>query len=58
VGEEESGLDVTPIGVFPILENLIIELDIVVVDGVIESDCNHLGNVLCLEITRDGRPIL
>lgn len=44
---EEGGLDVAAIGVLPLsVEDLFVELDIVVVDGIIEGDGDHLRDVL------------
>lgn len=46
VGHEERGFDVTAVGVLALsVEDLLVELDVVVVDGVIEGDGDHLGNV-------------
>merc|ERR550517_80919 len=52
VGDEEGGLNVTSIGVPPSSEDLIIEVDVVVVDGVVKSDCNHLRDPLAVIVIR------
>ena len=45
VGDVESSLDVTTVGIFPLLvEDLGVEINIVVVDGVVEGDGDHLRN--------------
>merc|ERR1712223_2152243 len=48
VGDEEGGLNVTSIGVPPSSEDLIIEVDVVVVDGVVKSDRDHLWDPLAV----------
>ena len=48
VGDKEGGLNVTSIGVPPSSEDLIIEVDVVVVDGVVKSDCDHLRDPLAV----------
>lgn len=47
VGDEEGGLDVAAVGVAPLTrgKHFLVQLDVVVVDGVIEGDDDHLGNV-------------
>ena len=52
VGDEEGGLNVTSIGVPPSSEDLIIEVDVVVVDGVVKSDCDHLRDPLAVIVIR------
>lgn len=45
--DEECGLDVAAIGVASLpVEDLLVELYVVVIDGVVESDSNHLWDVL------------
>ena len=44
VGHEECPLDGTSIGVLSACEKLVIKLDVVIVDGIVESDHHHLGN--------------
>lgn len=46
VGYEERCFDVTAVGIFTFtVEYFLVQTNIVVVDGVIESYCNHLRNV-------------
>merc|ERR1711981_501406 len=43
MGHKEGGLYVTAIGIPPLsVEDLVVEVDVVVVDGVVEGDCDHL----------------
>jgi hypothetical protein len=60
VGDEEGGLDVAAIGVAPLArgEHFLVQLDVVVVDGVIEGDDDHLGNVLGGQIAGDLGAVL
>lgn len=59
VGDEEAGLDVATVRVlaFPV-EDLLVEADVVVVDGVIEGNRDHLRHVLGRQIAGDGCAIL
>jgi hypothetical protein len=59
VRDEESGLNVTAVRILPLaVEDLLVEGDIVVVDGIIEGDGDHLGNVLGGEVTGDPCAVL
>ena len=40
--DKESALDVTTIGVSPVVEDLFVEVDVSDVDGVIEGESDHL----------------
>ena len=56
-------LDVTAIGVASASEDLIIQVNVVIVDGVVEGDGDHLGHtqavlVLGAEIARHLRAVL
>ena len=52
--DEEGSLDHTSVGVVAaFFEDFIVEIDVVVVDGVVESDGNHLRNCVWLELSRD-----
>jgi hypothetical protein len=43
VGHEECGFDVTAIGISPLsVEDLFIKVNVVVVDGIVEGNCDHL----------------
>ena len=47
MGDKETGFDITTIRIFPFLvEDLTVEVNVIVVDGVIEGDSNHLRHVL------------
>ncbi len=49
VGYKEGGLNLAAIGVLPLpVEDLLIEVNVVVVDGVIKGDGDHLGDVLAV----------
>ena len=44
---KEGGLDVTSVGVLSLLvEDLLVKVNVVVVDGIIKGDGDHLGNVV------------
>lgn len=54
VRNEESGLDVAAIGILALtVEHFLVQINVVVVDGVVESDHNHLRDLLRLEFARD-----
>jgi hypothetical protein len=47
VGDKKTGFDVTAIRIFSLLvEDLTVEVNVVVIDGIIEGDSNHLRHVL------------
>lgn len=48
---EESGLNITAIGVSAAREDEIVQVDVVVIDGIVKSDHNHLGNILRVDIS-------
>lgn len=55
---EVGGLYVAPVGVLAFaVEDLFVQLDVVVVDGVVESDGDHLGHVFGREVSGDGGAI-
>jgi hypothetical protein len=59
VRDEERGLDVAAVGIFAIsVEDILIELNVIVVDGIIECDGDHLRDVLGWKISRDRSAIL
>lgn len=46
VGHKESGFDITTVGIFTFaVEDFFIQIDVVVINGIIKSNCNHLRNV-------------
>lgn len=56
---EESRLNVAPIRVLPLaIEHLLVQFDVVVVNGVVERDSDHLGHVLEGKIARDQCAVL
>ena len=56
--EEEGGLDGTAVRVVAsLLEQALVHLDVVVVDGIIEADHDHLGDGVRLQATGDLRPV-
>lgn len=53
VRDKEGRLDITTIGVLPLpVEDLVVQINVVVVDGVIEGDHDHLRNVLAVGSSR------
>lgn len=54
-----GGLDVASVRIlsFPI-ENFLVQINIVVVNGIVECDGNHLWNIFGWQISRNGRSIL
>jgi len=49
VRDEEGGLDVTAVGVLSLLvKDFLVQVDVVVVDGIIEGNCDHLGYILAV----------
>ena len=49
VRDKEGGLDVATVGVLALLvEDLLVQVNVVVVDGVVKGDGDHLGNVLAV----------
>lgn len=57
VGNEVGGLDVATVGIFASLEHLLVQFNVVVVDGIIESDGDHHGNILGWQVTGNGGTI-
>lgn len=58
VGHEESSLHLTPVGVLGVLrEDVLVEVDVVYVDGAREGDGDHLGSVCRFQIARDLRSV-
>ena len=53
VGNEESGLDVAAVGILALaVEHLLVQVDVVVVDGVVERHHHHLRHLLRLQFAR------
>ena len=49
VRDKEGGFNVTAVGVSSLfVEDFIIEIDVVVVDGIIKGDSDHLGNTFAV----------
>lgn len=58
VRDEEGGLDVATIRILAFsVEDLFVETDIVVIDGIVEGYRNHLRHVLARKITGYARSI-
>ena len=54
VRHEESGFDVAAVGVLALtVEHLLVEFDVVVVDGVVEADHDHLRHLLRVQFAGD-----
>lgn len=59
VGDKEGGLDIAAVGVLAFaIKHFLVELDVVVVDGIIEGDGDHLRDVLGGQIPGNGSTIL
>ena len=59
VRDEEGRLDVATVWIFALaIEDLLVEANVVVVDGVVEGDGDHLGHVLGWQIAGNGRAVL
>lgn len=59
VRNEEGGLDVTAVGILSVsVKDVLVQLDVVVVDGIIECDGDHLGNVFGWQVPRDRSAVL
>ena len=58
VGHEESALDLTAVWILSLaIEQFLIEINVVRVDGSIEGDGDHLRNLVRVDISRDSRPV-
>ena len=58
VGDEEGTADLAAVGVHSVsVEDLVIEIDVVDVDGSVEGDGDHLGHLLGLKTSRDTRAV-
>ena len=52
VRDKVGGLDVAAVGVLPLpVEDLIVQVNVVVVDGIVKGDGDHLGHVLAVGTT-------
>lgn len=59
MGNKERGFNVATVGVFAFpVEYFFVQLDVVVVDGVVEGDGDHLGHILCGKVARNCGTIL
>ena len=50
MGHKEGGLNITAIGISPSSEDLVVKVDVVVVDGIVKSYCDHLWDPLAVII--------
>lgn len=58
MGDEERRFNVATVGVLALaVEDFFVELNVVVVDSVIESDGDHLGDVFGWQIARDDSAV-
>lgn len=54
VRDEEGGLNVATVGVLALaVEHFLVQLDVVVVDGIVETDHDHLWHVLGVKFAGD-----
>lgn len=52
-------LDVASVRILPLaIEHFAVQVDVIVVDGIIEGDCDHLRHVFRRQVAGDRRPIL
>lgn len=59
VGHEESGFDFTSIGILATsIEHFFVEIDVVVIYGIVKCNCNHHWDILGGKISRNGCSIL
>jgi hypothetical protein len=59
VRDEKAGLDVAAVGILSVaIKYVLVQLDIIVVDGIIECDSDHLGNVFGWKVPRDRSTVL
>lgn len=58
VGDEESCLNIATVGVLALsIEYFFVELNVVIVDSVVESDSDHLGYISGWQIAGDDRAV-
>lgn len=58
VRDKERRLDVAAVGVLPLAaEDLLVQFDVVVVDGVVEGDGDHLGHVFGRQVSGYRRAV-
>lgn len=54
VRDKERSFDVATVRVFAFtIEHFFVEFNIVIINGVVESDSNHLGNIFGLQVSRN-----
>jgi hypothetical protein len=59
MGHEECGFDVAAVGILALsIEHLLVELNVVVVDGIVEGDGDHLRDVFGGQVAGRGRAVL
>lgn len=59
VRDEVGGFDVASVGVLALsVEHLLVQFDVVVVDGIVESDSDHHGHVFGGQTSGNGGAIL
>lgn len=58
VRDEKCGLDIAAVRVFAFsVENFFVQINVIVVDGVVKGDCDHLGYIFGWEIARNGSTV-
>ena len=57
VGDKEGGLNVATVGILAVLEDFLVQFNVVVINGIIESDGNHHGYILGGQITGNSSTI-
>lgn len=58
MGDEVSRFNIATVGVFALpIEYFFVEFNVVVVDGIVESDGYHLGYISGWQVARDNRAI-
>lgn len=59
VGDEEGGFDVATVRIFTFpVEDFFVEFNVVIVDGVVEGDGDHLRHVLGGQVAGDDGAVL
>lgn len=58
MGDEESRLNIATVGILALsIEYFFVELNVVVVDSVVESDGDHLGYISRWQVAGDDRAV-
>lgn len=58
MGVKESRLNIATVRVFALpIEYILVEFNVIVVDSVVESDCDHLGYISRWQVAGDDRAV-